>query len=410
MTLFKQGTLTFLSTIIANVALFGYYAIAAHVVGVVTYGALYTLLSLVTMLTLAAVILGTVVAKYAATFAAVGDEARRALLARRTLALVLAISAATLLCSVLLRSPIAIFLNLPNPNAVPLAILAFCTVFSMFVMRALLQGEQRFIEFSVAMLIESGGRLILGGGFILAGFGLEGALLGYALPSMFALLYVLRHLTFLPRVAGIDLFVDVRRLIATISGASVGLISIQVLYTADVLVAKHFFDGHLAGIYSAAALLGKTSFLALGFLPTILLPEATNQFVRGVLPIGALFKTLAAAIALSGAGMILVAVLGQYVVDIAFGKAFEAATPYLVPYLLVMSLLALSSILVAYRTAIHSFAFSLPLATTALGEILALVLFHSTISQLIWTLVAGNSLALLVCIPVRRPSRIDTVS
>jgi hypothetical protein len=71
-----------------------------------------------------------------------------------------------------------------------------------------------------------------------------------------------------------------------------------------------------------------------------------------------------------------------------FGLPYAAAGPWLAPLALAYGLMALLYVYVRYSLAIGNFSFLKILAPAALAEVVAFLLFHQQVTDLIWTLLA----------------------
>src|SRR5579871_6942893 len=74
---------------------------------------------------------------------------------------------------------------------------------------------------------------------------------------------------------------DLRRILNAGAGAAAATIAVTLMGSADVVLVKHFFDPHSAGLYAAASLGGKILLYLVGFIPTVLLPQAADRHARG---------------------------------------------------------------------------------------------------------------------------------
>jgi O-antigen/teichoic acid export membrane protein len=170
----------------------------------------------------------------------------------------------------------------------------------------------------------------------------------------------------------------------TLAGALIG--------SADVVLVKHYFDADQAGIYSAASLAGKVLLYFVGFVPTILLPQATERHVRGERTRDALGMCVALLLGISIVGLIAVKFFGIILLHALVGHAFDAAAPLLLPYSIAMTFLSLSSVLGAYGIATHRVAFAAPLIVGVAGTLFAIVSVHSTLEQVVRVVAVGNAL------------------
>jgi O-antigen/teichoic acid export membrane protein len=170
----------------------------------------------------------------------------------------------------------------------------------------------------------------------------------------------------------------------TLAGALIG--------SADVILVKHYFDADQAGIYSAASLAGKVLLYFVGFVPTILLPQATERHVRGESTRHALTMCIGILLAISVVGLIAVKFFGIVLLHALVGHAFDSAQPLLLPYSIAMMFLAMSSVLGSYGIATHRVAFAAPLLVGVIGTLAAVVYAHASLEQVVRVVAAGNAI------------------
>jgi len=131
---------------------------------------------------------------------------------------------------------------------------------------------------------------------------------------------------------------------------------------------------------------------SVGFVPTVLLPQATERHVRGERTRYALAMCVGILFAISIAGLIALKFFGIVLLHALAGHAFDAAEPLLMPYSIAMMFLATSTVLGSYGIATHRIAFAAPLIVGAAGTLLAIVLAHASLMQVVNVIAVGNAL------------------
>jgi O-antigen/teichoic acid export membrane protein len=277
-----------------------------------------------------------------------------------------------------------------------IAIAAFILAVNMLLpgVRGVLQGVEDFRRYSLAIVIEGLGKVALSVGLVYRGYGVLGAVGGYALASGIGLLYAVVAVRTNWWAPTAPLRLDLRRLIQTTGGIALSTLSITTLGFADVVLVKHFFDTHTAGIYGAISLAGKVLLFAAGFIPTIVLPKATRRASLGASPLPILLQAACASIAISAACLVLFVTVPHVIVRAMTGVAFAAAAPYVFPYGVAMTLLGTTALVATYKIGLHRFDFVVPLAVVTLAEIVAMNILHSSLMQIIRILLVGHALAL----------------
>ncbi len=393
---FRHGLLLLAATLVLNFAAFIFHAIVSRRLGVAAYGSLYAVISLGLLASFPAGIFNTVVAKFAAEFREQQDPAHLRSLAIFTCkAFGLGILAYAALGAAL-GGLLGGFLRVPGWTIMLASVLAGVTVF-VTVLRAVAQGTQDFRGLSASFVIDGGFKATLGVILATAKFGLAGGLLGFfagtALSGVFTFARLWNRFGNAPRAV---LRIDWRRVLVTMTGAAALTTATAILSYGDVLIVKHFFAAHDAGIYAAASLGGKILFFLVSFVPMVLIPKAVASHSRGENPLHPLRSALLMVFVLSAGGLIGFALFARLILQLLVGADFLAAAAFLPWYALAMALLATTNVLASYSIALHRFAFSGPLISIALAEITAIFVYHPSLQAVVTILVAGNAVAVAV--------------
>jgi O-antigen/teichoic acid export membrane protein len=232
-------------------------------------------------------------------------------------------------------------------------------------------------------------------GLTAIGWGLGGALAAGLIGSVVALAYTAGVLWL--RYRGItagSLRLDYARLMRTSANVAVAMLCVTSLSFVDVIIVKHTFDAHTAGLYGATSLAGKMLFYLVSFVPAVLLPRAANLAMGGKAVLPVLLQALALVAFFAGGGLFLFASVPEFVVTALAGNAFVAAAPLLFLYGVATTLLAALNTAVFFKLGIHRFDFVVPLALVALLELIAITLVHDTPQRVIEILIVANACAL----------------
>jgi O-antigen/teichoic acid export membrane protein len=394
----KQSLLVFSAGMVLNLCGFVAHAVASRQLGVTVYGGLYALINAALIAALPAAFVAPVVAQIGAEFRALHDDGHLRGLTdgvSRGFAKLGAIYVVVALCGAV---PFARFLHVPVWSIPIVGLLSGVALF-VSALRAVAQGTQDFVGYSVSNSIEGVakvGAIVL---LIAAGLKLGGGIIGFLMGPFCALIYLQTRLK--QRYASVKprgVRYDWRRLMNAGAGAAAATISLALMGSADVVLVKHFFDAHSAGLYAAASLGGKTLLYLVGFVPTVLLPQAADRHARGAETREVLAGSLLMFAGLSLFGLFVFRYFGTQVLHALVGRAFDAAAPLLVTYGLAMVLLALTNALTAYGIATHRLAFTVPLLIATIGTLAAIVAFHTTLATVVEILVVGNAVAAIAVV------------
>lgn len=400
--LIENGVLVFSAQMIVNVCNFGFHFLVSRRIGVVAYGTLNALVSAFQVLVVPALIVNTVLVKYAAAFHANSEEGRvRSLLSRSMLVLGLA-AAAVFVLGAAFSGSVASFLNATGrlPILLMLGILCFNLVLPV---RGILQGMEYFKPYSVSLTLEAAVKVLAAGVFTVVGWGIDGALGGWLLGCAVALFFTWGAQWF-PRRGLVTppLGLNVREALTTTSGVTLAMVCVTSLGFTDVVLVKHYFDPVSAGLYGAAALSGKMLYFLVYFVPAVLLPRVAADEARGKDSGKMLLAAMAVVLAFGGAGNVLYRFFPSLVVQALAGHAFAAGAPLVFPYGIAATLLAALNVAVTYKIGLGRYEFILPLVGIALAQIAAIIAFHTSALQIIAVLIGCNAVALiLVLLPFR---------
>lgn len=392
--MFRHGLLVFVAFTLANVGSFLFHVIVSRNLGVVGYGSLYAVLSLVQLASLPAGVFTTVISKFAAEFQALNDTRRlRAL----TIWVCKAFAPLSLLyigVGTLLSPAIARFMAVPGWAIIlAAAISSGAILFS--ALRAVSQGTHDFRGFSASVTADAGAKAGFAAIVSAFAFGFAGALIaffsGALLGGLVIIVRLWRQYADVPRTR---LQLDWRRALITTAGALALTASITILSYGDVLVVKHFFSAREAGVYAAASLGGKILFFLVNFAPMVLIPKAVARQALGRSAIGVLVGALFMVISLSGTGLSIFSIGSKFVLHALVGGGFEDAQSLLPWYGVAMSILAVTNVVASYSIAIHRFAFAIPLTCVALATVGTVFFYHPSLQVIVFVLVIGNTLAL----------------
>ena len=391
----KQSLLVFAASMVLNLCGFGAHAVASRQLGVTVYGGLYALINAALIAALPAAFVAPVVAQLAAEFRALHDDGHLRGLTDSLAAGFAKLGLFYVVIATCAAVPFARFLHVPVWSVPLVGLLAGIALF-VSALRAVAQGTQDFIGYALSNSIEGIAKVCGIGLLIAAGFKLGGGIVGFLLGPLCALVYL--GIRTRRKYAGAQphaVRYDWRRIMNAGAGAAAATMALALMGSADVVLVKHFFDPHAAGLYAAASLGGKILLYLVGFVSTVLLPQAADRHARGAQTREVLASSLLMFAVVALCGLFVFRYFGIDVLHALVGRAFDAASPLLVTYGLAMLLLALTNALTSYGIATHRLAFTVPLLISTLGTLAAIVAIHPTLAAVVEILVAGNAVAAL---------------
>ncbi len=389
----RHGLLVFVGMMSANGLLFVFYSFVSRALGVEQYGILISLMSAVLLVAVGPATVGaTIVARLAADLRAVDDRARLRRLGDVVTSSTALAGVVAFIVVGLLAGPIARYLHLTTTIPVVLTGAALGLAFALPVQRGLFQGTEAFGLFAVSLFIEAAARVVAGP-LLAARYGTDGALIGLCVGSFLSWAYnVVRLRRF--GAEAVRLRLPFRHIFATSANVSLAVLSINVLLFYDVIFVRHYFSSLTAGLYGAAALVGRAVYTIIGFLPTIVLPKASARSHSGHRTGSLLTMALGTGGAVVAAALLATAFAPRLIVVLLAGRAFAAADGFVLAYTFALGALAMANVVAMYKIGLQRFGFVVPLVGVALAEIAAVTIWHATIGNVLLILCLGHALSL----------------
>ncbi len=386
----------FLMMMGANACNYAFHALASRNLGPADYGALVSMIALLTIMAVPSQTIQTVVAKKTALEDLEGHYDRIAAVMVRVLRRMLMLGAVCLAGLALASLFLADFFRLASPW--PIIAVGVTTIVMLIipVLRGVLQGLQRFNALGFNLIADGLFRLSAGALVFWLGFRVTGGVLASALGGALACLVAMLGLPKIRREFGRPLpALDLSQLKLYSLSVLAGFGAFLVISTLDVIMVKHLFEPRAAGYYAAASMVGK-AFLFLPFaMAHVLFPKVSAGQARGEDTEKLLFKSL-----LLNAGVLMVSIvlawfLAPLIILTLFGRVYLLPqTLLLVRFFgLAITPLALVYILLQYNLALNNTRFLVWLLLDIPVLVTLLVFFHSRPDVVL--LVTGLNHALL---------------
>lgn len=360
------------ATMAANVLAVVFTIVFTRLLGTGGYGSLAALLNLSIILFVPGSALQVAAARQG-TLGRLGFGGElSATLARWTRQLALLLLAVTVL-SVALREPLAALLNVEQTWAAAAVAPTAMIWLLLCVQRGLLQAARAYKAVGWSVILDAGGRLVIGLALVLGGLGVTGAYIGTPLAFLVAAVVLDRVLR--RRLGAPDAGTPrhpLRRLVRDAAVPIAVLTLVAALQNLDVILAKHALDADTAGVYAAATVAAKaTVWIAFG-LGFWVLPETTRQAAAGLDPRTVLVKALAVIGVIAAVALTAYAIAPGLVLRLAFGPEFEYGETVLFALGAAYALLAGSYLAVQYLLGLRHRAFAPVLAVAAVVEVVLL--------------------------------------
>ena len=241
----------------------------------------------------------------------------------------------------------------------------------------LLQGTERFRALSALYVLAAAGKV--GGGLagVLIGGTVTAAMAGTAAGAVIATgagHLLVRPLTRHP-VPGVE-----RAHFTELAWAVYALFGFFALTNVDVLLARHYLTPHEAGLYAVGAVVAKGAFWLPGFVAVVALPALSDRARRRRAAVRAVSAVAACGVVVT----VTAAVLGDLVVTVVGGSAYDALDSDVWLFAAAGSLFALGQLLLYSRLAATDRR-SVAAVWAALAVLLVLVVagWHESVTEIV---------------------------
>lgn len=387
--LLTNSLIFFAGTIILSVFNYLYNSFMGRLLGPADYSIIGSLLAFVSIITIPTNAVATAAMRFTAHYHATGEDGLiKGFLSTFTRRLVVVgiVVAATL---VVLSAPLANFLHLPS--VVPVIIIAplLITAILLPVNRGIMQGLQKFIDSIINQGIDALLKLILGVVLVKAGFAINGAIGALVLASItayiasfWALKPILTHAE--KKVVGIPS--EVKQFSAV---ALVAFLIATLLMNIDILLVKHYFEPHQAGLYAALSTVGKIVLFVTTPVVTVMFPMISDLQGRNEKHYRVLFQSMLLVLLIGLCGVVGYYLFPHLVVNILYGASFIEIAPYLGLFGVVMLLYSLINLWINYFLSVGDKLFIWPLLLSPVVEIILLVMYHNDFTHILLDLLAA---------------------
>lgn len=370
-----------------------YYPLIGRLVSPAAFGEIQTLVSLFLQFTIFLNVLGMITVNIMANYTN-KEKAHKLIVELEKFAayLSLFLLAFSLLGGEMLRQ------MLQFDSSLPFAALALALMVSIpLTFRSAYARSQKKFGIAVAsQLIGSVSKLVFSAGLVIIGLGTLGAIGGIVAAQFIAFLYAARwagRLGFLrPKNTNYASLPDIRTILPELKYAGlvfIGLLSITLLMSVDMLIVKYFFDAETAGLYAGIATVGRIIFFLSAPIAQVLMPSIKIQ-QNSASNRKLLIKSLGLTILVTSPVLLVCILLPETVVNILMGPTYKNYA-HLLPFLSsAIFLLSLMNLLCMYSLSLRRKALAFISGIGSLCTIAAMLIWHTSVDTIIWSLFIGS--------------------
>lgn len=397
--LLRYNLIFFVGTMFISVFNYLYYPVLGRIVTVTDFGEIQAVISIFMQLGIVLTAFGYVITNIVSNTQN-SDETNRIILHLEQIMLVVSIIALPLLIAgaflfqeqFKLHSVFPIFLvgllitiNIPSTSR-----------------SYILQGERKLKEVSIAGITYAAGKLVISVGLIyILTNDIVAAVLGYIIAQIATLIYLqvkLREKYFplqrtlnVTHIRGID--TAQRKLVRAemIYGLMILLVmsGLTLIYSSDTILARLFFDPYTLGLYSGVSSVARIIFFVTASVAGVLVASVKLR-ARAADNKKILLRSAAIIFAVGGLAAFAFCLMPNLFIGILVGPEYVSGAVWLPLLSIVMLLCSLNNLLAIYQIALRKYLAVIPVAVGVVVLAIGLSLYHSTVEQFIYVLLASN--------------------
>lgn len=361
------------------------------------YGALISLISIITLLSIPSGAITPTIVTIAGEYFAKEDRGHlHAFYLKLFKGLVIA-GLLLLLLFIPFSRQIADFFKIENIFLLTLTILGVLLFYILSLNTSFMQAKLAFRFLSLFNSVSSLFKVLLAFALVLLGWGLLGALLGFLLSLLLAIfigIYYFRGFIFfksfdMPKISS-------KELISYGIPSAVIIFSLNALISTDLLLVKHLFSSHEAGLYAGLSLVGRVIFFLSAPIGVVMFPILVKRFNSGQN-----YKfILYLACLLVGSFSVIISTFYYFFPEFSVlfflkNDEYLSVSQYLFRFSIFITLYSMVSLISYYFLSVKKTSFSYLMLFGALLQVIIIYMYHKSFSQVIDASIAVCFLILL---------------
>ncbi len=156
-----------------------------------------------------------------------------------------------------------------------------------------------------------------------------------------------------------------------------------IINNSDILMVKHYFDEHQAGLYASLALIGRVVYFAAWMFVMLLLPKVVQLKKEGK-PTTTVLLTYLSQIALLAILIVFMCYMfPEFIVNMMFGAEYLSIAPLLWKYAIATSLFAISNVFAYYFLSLDNYVPVVLSGILGVSQIALIAYFHDSLAQVV---------------------------
>lgn len=376
--LFSSSLIMILGSNMTNLINYLYHFIMVRFLSPANYGELATLIALLGLIGLIPGSLSLVIVKYVSSVRS-KEEITRLVHWMNHKVLILGVIIFAIL--VLSSSTISRFIKIENQILIILIGISFIFVLPTTLNRSVLQGLLRFKHIIVSILLENTTKLLLGVLLVYIGYSVGGAIFGLVLAIIIG--WAVTRFFIRDYYIGKGGAVNIKPLLLFSIPVLAQSFSLTSLYSTDLMLVKHFFSAHDAGIYAAISKMGQIIFFGTGPISAVMFPLISQRQSQGKNYYEIFAYSLMLTITLALVLLLIYYAAPELAIKLLLGSSYLSAKNLLFIMGIYMSIFTLSSLFVSFNLSIGRSKVVFFPVLAAIIQIIGILLFHNTLNTII---------------------------
>lgn len=377
--LFSGSAIMVLGSNSVNILNYIYHLVIGRMLGPAFYGELAALISLMGLLGIIPGSLSLVIIKYVS---GAKNEREAAALIHWLKTKVAQTSLIFFIFIIVISPVLASFLHINKLSYLFLIALSSLFAIQTLLNRSILQGLLKFKKMILSVFLENAAKLLISVTLVYLGFRVGGAMLAFVLAAMLGFLVTNHYLKIKSTKESNSSLILKPMLLFTIP-VLVQSLSVTSLYSSDLILVKHFFSSHDAGLYASLSTLGKIIFFGAGPIGSVMFPIVSQRHAKGLKIKRIFLYSFFATAAISLSILIVYLLLPGFAVNLLYGSAYLESANLLIWFGIFMSLFTFSSLLINFNLSLNRVKVVIFPLFAAIAQIIAIWFYHQTLFDVI---------------------------
>jgi len=377
----RGSAIVFVGSIVANIGAYAYHLIIGRILGPTGYGELSSLISLLYIVSVPNTVVQTILVKYFSSTKANNEIGQAKDIVIRSMKWI-SLSVLIGLIITLISAPyIQSFLNLRETSWVLGIYCIFVSSLYSIVSSSVLQGYQKFLWLSVMSAIAIVVKIVLS--IPLAAWGVGWTILATIISSLIIISIFFYAIKFVLSAKRKRFPMTKKDILKYGAPTFMTLLGITSMYSTDIMLVKHYFPAHEAGVYAALSVLGKVIFFASSAVSSVIFPVLSERKSKKENTDTMVWLGAAIVGSISLAITTIYFLFPSMVLHILFGPAYDDAVPYLGLFGIFLSFFSLTNIFTLILLALDKMNVWIIIAIGAITQIGCIMLFHNSIMDIV---------------------------